>query len=311
MKRSMVALSLAVLCLVGLSAEVEFSVRFFDKRIYFPGDPVPIKITIKNDSAQAYRFKLADDKMYSMRIEIRDATNRQLPVSESFIRKQSLNQPVFFRELSLQPGEEYSFIEDAAVFVQIAEPGSYTLSCRFYPELIRAEARSEGLASNSLMLQVRPRSGISPIEEMVKEEARELLKAQKLPPDEVVQRTLEARQKGLWNEFFIYLDLEGLLSRDPARKTAYDRESDEGRRRMVERFRADLMRGTVDQDIITIPYDFSIIDTKYTPSAGQVRVLERFKYPGYLQRSEFTYYLRRSDDIWYIYDYSVTNKGTE
>jgi hypothetical protein len=311
LKRSIIALSIAVAAASCLAAEIGFSIHFFDKRIYFPGDPVPVKVTLMNDSAETYHFKLADDKMYSLRFELRNTANRQIPASDSFIRKQSLNQPVFFRELSLEPGEEYSFIEDAASYLSIGDSGSYTLVCRFFPELLRTETKVPGIASNGLMLSMRPRSGVSPVAEMVTEEARDILKAQKLPPDEVVQRTIEARQKGLWSEFFLYFDLEGLLKRDPARNAAYVRESDEGRIRLLERFKADLMREVVDSDIITIPFDFTVLDTKYTPSSGQVRVLERFQHPGYFLKKEYTYYLKRSDDVWYIDDYSIVNKGTE
>jgi len=306
----MIALSCA-LAAAALRADVEFSIRFSDKRIYFPGDSVHVKITLRNTSPNTYRFKLADDKMYSIRFDLRTATNRQIPASDNFIRKQSLNQPVFFRELSLEPGEEYAFEEDAAAFLDIKESGSYTLSCRFYPALIRATARDQGIESNGRIVSVRPRSGVSPVEELVREEAREILKADKIPPDEVVQRTIEARQKGLWNEFFLYFNIEGLIFKDPARKSAYLRESDEGRARLVERYKAELMKSVYDEDLVTIPHDFAIIDTKYTPSEGQVRVLERFRQQGFFQKREYTYYLKRVDDVWYINDYTDVNKGTE
>jgi hypothetical protein len=309
-KRTIIALSCVIASAV-LMAEVDFSIRFYDKRVYFPGDPVPIKVTLKNDSPETYRFKLSDDKMFSIRFELRTATNRQVPPSESFIRKLSLNQPVFFRELALEPGEEYAFIEDAAAFLDIADSGAYTLSCSFFPELIRSAARGSSIGSNGLAISVRPRSGVSPIEEMVKEEAKQILKAQKFPPDEVVQRTIEARQKGLWSEFFLYFDLEGLLFKDPARKTSYLRESDEGRQRIIERFKSELMKSVYDEDIASIPSDFTVIDTYYTPSTGKVRVLERFKQKGFFQKFEYTYYLKRTDDVWYIHDYDVVNKGTE
>jgi hypothetical protein len=311
-KKILIAL-LGALVVASAAAEAEFSIRFSDKRIYFPGDPVPVKITLRNQASEPYRFKLADDKMYSVRFELKTPANRSVPASDSFIRKHERNQPVFFREMTLEPGEEYSFIEDAGAYLDIRDPGSYDLSCRFYPELIRAAATGSlsGSASNTLLLDVRPRAGVSPIEEMTNQTARELLKAEKLPPDQVVERTIAARQKSLWNEFFLYLDIEGMYTRDPAKKAAYDRESDEGRRKLLERYKGDLIRGTVDGEVITVPYDFQILDTRYTPSRGQVRAQLRFKYPGYFQKTEYTYFLKRSDDVWYIYDYSVVLKGTE
>ncbi len=309
MNRILAACAFLFLVTSALGAQMSFSIKYHDKRIYTPGNPVPVKITIKNDSPQTYRFKLADDKMFSVAFDVKTSSNRALSPSDTFIRKQERNQPVFFRELSLEPGEEYSFVEDVADYVKVQETGSYTFSCRFYPELARSQ--STALESNRLSLSVRPELSLSPVRDMISQESLEIIKAEKLPPDEVVRRTIIARQKGRWNEFFIYLDAESMLKRDSTKTQIYLRESDEGRQRMLELYKADLMREVVDKDIVTIPRDFEILNTSYTPSRGQVVVMARFQYPGYLQKMQYTYYLRRMDDIWYIYDYTVVAKGTE
>lgn len=310
MKRTFLSFAFLILAAAAV-AEIDFSIRYFDKRIYSPGSSVPVKVTLRNESPETYRFKLADDKMFSIVFDVRTTTNRALESSDIFIRKQERNQPVFFRELALQPGEEYSFVEDVAEYVRIVDTGAFTLSCRFYPELARAAQAGPPLESNRLSLSVRPALSVSPVKELLSEESLEVLKAERLPPDEVVRRTITARQKGRWNEFFLYIDVESLLSRDSAKKQAYQRESDSGRRRMLETFKADLMRDVVDGDIATIPQGFEILSTSYTPSKGQVQVMQRFQYPGYVQKMQYTYYVRRSDDIWYIYDYTVVAKGTE
>lgn len=311
MKRTFLSCAFLFLTTAVLAAEVDFSIRFYDKRIYSPGSSVPVKITLKNDSPDTYRFKLADDKMFSIVFDLRTTTNRALEPSDTFIRKQERIQPVFFRELALQPGEEYSFVEDLSEYVKISDTGVFTLSCRFYPELARSSPTVPPLESNRLSLSVRPAMLVSPVKEMLSEESREVIKAERLPPDEVVRRTIAARQKGRWNEFFLYIDLESLLSRDASKKEIYRRESDSGRQRMLDIFKSDLMKATVDGDIATIPRDFEIQSTNYTPARGQVVVLEKFQYPGYVQKMQYTYFMRRSDDIWYIYDYSVVSKGTE
>jgi hypothetical protein len=302
---------LTILTTAALCAEVDFSIRFFDKRVYTPGNSIPIKVTLKNGSPETYRFKLADDKMFSIAFDLRTTSNRALDPSDIFIRKQVRNQPVFFRELAIQPGEEYSFVEDLAEYVKIGDTGVYTLSCRFYPELSRSAVKSAPLESNRLSLSIRPEMTVSPVRDLISAESKDVLKAESLSPDEVVSRTIVARQKSRWNEYFLYLDLESLLQREPAQNQIFKRESDEGRQRMLERYKADLMREVVDSDIVTIPRDFEVVSTSYTPSRGQVVVLERFQYSGYVQKMQYTYYLKRSDDIWYIYDYSVVSKGTE
>lgn len=146
---------------------------------------------------------------------------------------------------------------------------------------------------------------------MINQETGEALKAEALPPDEVVRRTIVARQKGLWNQFFLYLDLEALLTRNPDQRTIYDRQSDAGQRRMIARFRDDLQSDVVDKDIVVQPYDFEIIETNYTPYRGTVRVLEKFQDHQLRLVKEYTYQLERRDGVWYIVGYTVLNKGVE
>jgi hypothetical protein len=289
-------------------AGVELSIRFYDKRIYFPESDIPIKITVANNSGSPFRFKLADDRVHSLRFEARTPANRLLDPSDSYRLAMSDSRPMFYRELSLEPGEEYSFIESLGRYVRIEGPGSFFITASLRPEL---EGPAPALASNALTLSVRPSPGLPPASETIMAETGEILKAQAFPPDEVVKRTLAARQKELWNEFFIYIDLESLLSRNEEQKRAYDRQSDEGRRRMLERYRTDLQAKVVDEDIVVLPYYVEVLETRYTPSRGIVRVLEKFESQQLRLVKEYSYELERRDGIWYIVGYTVLNKGTE
>jgi len=311
-RRYIVAAQAAILLLAVASAaaDVKLSIRFFDKRIYFPGSEIPIMVTISNESEDTYRFKLADDRVYSLAFEARTPTNRLLDLSDGFKVAMSKTGPVFYRELAIKPGEEYSFREDLGRFVRVDTPGSYSIKASFFPELSTSSA-SAPLPSNILSLSVRPSPGIPPASEAIRAVTGEALKAQALPPDEVVRRTIVARQKGLWNEFFLYLDLESLLSRDQDRKRQYDAESDEGRRRMIDRFRADLQTDVVDNDIVVQPYYFEVLETRYTDSKGFVSVQEKFQNGQLRLVKEYRYVLQRTGEIWQIVDYTVFNKGTE
>lgn len=306
------ALLAAVLILAALAAQadVTLSIRFFDKRIYFPGSEVPIMVTISNETAETYRFKLADDRIYSLAFEARTPTNRQLDLSDAFKVAMSRSEPVFYRELAIKPGEEYSFREDLARFVRVDVPGSYAVKASFYPELSSSQTVAP-IASNLLALSVRPSPGLPPASQSVSIVTGEALKAQALSPDEVVRRTIVARQKSLWNEFFLYLDLPSLLTRDQDRKRQYDAESDEGQRRMIDRYRADLQTAVVDNDIVVQPFYFEIVETRYTDAKGFVKALEKFKSGQLRLVKEYNYVLERQGDIWYIVDYTVFNKGTE
>ena len=293
---------------VAPTAGIELGIRFYDKRIYFPESDIPLKITITNNSAAAFRFKLADDRVHSLSIEARSPTNRLLDPSDEYRLAMSESKPVYYREMALEPGEEYSFVESLARYVRIDGPGAFTVRASLRPEL---DLPAVALDSNALSLSVRPSPGLPPAADSVRVETGEVLKAQALPPDEVVLRTIKARQKGLWNEFFLYVDLEALMSRNADQKRAYDRESDEGRRRLLARYRADLETSVVDNDIVVQPYFFEVLETRYTSARGFVRVLEKFQSQQLRMIKEYDYELERRDGVWYIVGYTVLNKGTE
>ena len=302
----------------GLSqpAGVDVTIRFYDKRLYYPEGSIPIKVTISNNTAQTYRFKLAEDRVYSLLFEARTPANRPLDLADDYKRTLASTRPVFYREMAVEPGEEYSFVEDLARYVHVADPGSYSVRATFYPELVQSapgvpQAVVSPILSNVLILAVRPSPAVPPASDLVSPDTGEILRPEALPPDEVVARTIIARQRSRWNEFFLYLDLESLMNRDETRKRAYDRESDEGRRRLIEGYKADLRTNVVDLDIVTIPASFEIVDTRYSANHGTVRVIEKFDYHSYMMVKEYDYELVRRDNIWYIVGYSVLNKGTE
>lgn len=301
----------AVLAIGQAAAQTELSIGFFDKRIYVPGAEVLLKITVRNDSPTAWRFKLADDKRLSIAFDVKTMSNRSLEPSDSWKRKMSSSSPVFYRELAVEPGEEYSFVEDLRDYVRFAEPGVFVVSCALYPELTRVSSAEGVIRSNTLALSIRPGTPAPSAAESFRADTNEILKAERVSPDEVVARTIRARQKSLWNEFFLYLDVESLLKASPEKKRMYDRESDDGRRRMLAAYRTDLMASVVDSDIVVVPSSFEIVETRFTAAAGKVIVIEKFKNEGFSLIKEYTYELERRDDIWFIVSYTVINKGTE
>lgn len=295
----------------GESATASLSISFYDKRMYVPGDAIPVKVTIRNDSPVAYRFKLAEEHRLSVSFSVMTASNRALEASDSWKRAMASDSPAFYRELAIQPGEEYSFIEDLRDHVALTEPGAYLVRCSFWPELSSRAASASALPSNILTLSLRPGAPSPLASTAFSAQTGELLKAERLAPDEVVRRTIVARQKSQWNEFFLYLDVERLLRANPERKRSYDRESDDGRRRMLEAYRIDLMAATVDSDIVVVPSSFEISETRYGSTRGTVIVVQKFAYPGFHMVKEYTYDMEKRDDIWYIVGYTVLNKGSE
>ncbi|MFP3043179.1 hypothetical protein LQZ19_15295 [Treponema primitia] len=318
---------LALLLLAGLVsvsafADIGLSIRYFDKRIYYlQDDPILVQITVTNSSPSSYRFRLADDRAFSIDFDIRTMTNLTVDPADILIRRRSTSQQVFFRDISVESGESFSFVEDLRNYASLTRSGSYVVQVRMYPELYRntintpVAMNSNGvpLESNRLSLNIRPPAlpGPGGVPLALDVETNANLVREKLPPDQVVNYILSARQKGQWEKFFLYLDLETMLIRNAPRQRQWLAESEEGRRRMLARYRSELESEVTDGDIATIPMEFQIERTTYSAEEGTVSVLEKFKTGNYIERKRYTYYLRQKDDVWTIVDYTVLNLGTE
>ena len=146
---------------------------------------------------------------------------------------------------------------------------------------------------------------------VVDAETGALLARQALPPDEVVTWTIAARQKSQWEKFFLYLDLESLMRKNPEKDRSFRNASETARRQMVSQFRQQLRAMTIQQDISVIPSSFKIQKTSYDDAEASVQVLEKFAYPDYTELKAFTYHLKKSDRYWIIDDYQIRNQGTE
>jgi hypothetical protein len=295
------------------SEAVDVNIRYFDRRIYYVRqDPILVQLTISNRGSSTYRFKLAEERAFSIDFDIRTMTNRTVDATEVLIRRRTLNTQVFFREVVVEPRESFSFVEDLRDYGVLDQSGSFIVQAKLYPELWRNTA-AQPLESNRLSLNLRP----APVSEeggiplALDVETNAILVRESLSPDQVVEYILSARQKGQWEKYFLYLDLEAMISRDSARRRQWLAESEEGRQRMLDRYRRDLQSAVIDGDIATIPTEFTIERTSYGPEEGTVTVLEKFRVGTYTERKRYTYYLRRRDDIWTVIDYTVLNLGTE
>lgn len=294
--------------------DMSVSIKYYNRTMYYPGNPdtnpVFVHISIKNNSARTMRFKLADDRMFSVDFNGYTIKNLQIPQTENVIRKRTTNQTVYFREISLETGEEYSFVENLKDYIEISEPSVYYVELKFYPELYKSKYLS--VTSNRLSLEIRPSpSAASSAVLPVKNKSAELLKPEEISPDKVVEQTIIARQKSLWDQYFLYLDIEAMLQRNAPAKRKYISSSAEERARMLKNYRADLMQSRIDNDIVAVPDKFEIERTVYSKTEGTVTVTEWFRYPNYHEKKSYVYKVRQREGIWQIYDYTVTNLGTE
>ena len=290
------------------------SIKYYNRSIYYPGNdsdnPINVHITIKNNGSETLRFKLADDRTFSLDFKVFTVKNNQLEQTNEVIEKRTTNRTVYFREIALEQGEEYSFVENVKDYIKIPESSVYYLELNYYPELYKSKYLS--LKSNRLTLEVRPSpsataSNFIPVEKSTVE----ILQPQALSPDKIVEQTIIARQKSQWDQFFLYMDLESLLQKNPTLKRKYISSSAEERERMLVTYKADLMQSRIENDIISIPSEFTIVETRYNPTEGTVSVVEWFQYPNFKEKKNYVYKIRQREGIWQIYDYTVTNLGTE
>ena len=301
----------------GLSKNFEGAsvyIKYYDRTMYYPGDadsnPVFVHISIKNNSTDTLRFKLADDRMFSVDFNDYTLKNTKLEQTERLTRKRTTNQTVYFREIALETGEEYSFVENLKDYVDIPEPSIYYIELVLYPELYKSKNIS--ITSNRLTMEVRPSpSAASSTVLPVKAKTAELLKPEEISPDKVVEQTIIARQKSLWDQYFLYMDIEAMIQRTSSVKRKFREVSADEKARMLENYKTDLMESKIDGDIVAIPEKFQIEQTVYNQTTGSVTVTEWFKYPNYHEKKKYVYKVRQREGIWQIYDYTVTNLGTE
>ena len=282
--------------------------------MYYPdaadSNPVFIHITVRNTGTDTLRFKLADDRMFSIDFNAYTIKNERLSQTETLIRKRTTNQTVYFREIALEAGEEYSFVENLKEYLTVANPSVYYVDLTFYPELYRF--RDERITSNRLTLEVRPSpSAASSSSIPVEAGTVRILQPEAIPPDQVVERTIVARQKSLWDQYFLYMDVEAMLERTPSQKRRYRAASADERERMIGAYKSDLMQSRIDGDIVAVPERFQIEKTVYSKTEGSVVVTEWFNNRTYYEKKSYTYRLRQREGVWQIYDYTVVNLGTE
>jgi hypothetical protein len=322
---------LSALSVAAAENGIEFNIRYYDKRVYYlEQDPILVLMTLTNTGSSTYYFRMADERAFSVDFDVRTNSNRAVEAADILVRRRSQSQQVYFRDVSIEPGESFSFVEDLRDFAAFTQSGSYVVQASIYPGLYHAFETSLGISpfiapgrtlaaaglpleSNRLTLTIRPRSILGPdgVPLELDVDTNAILVREKLPPDDVVTYLLTARQKSQWEKFFLYLDLEAMLSRDAYRRRQFIAESEEGRQRMIARYRQDLQNAVIDEDISLIPMDFVVERTVYNAQTGTVTVLEYFRVGGYTERKRYTWYLEKRDDIWTIVDYSVVNLGTE
>jgi hypothetical protein len=293
----------------AVSEDVSVSIRFFDKEIYYPETEIQIQVRIINNSLENFSFNSAEIRSFNFNFFVKTLTNISVTESNKYILSHRTNNPVFYREIKLLPGEEYAFITYLDDYVDITDSGIYILQSKFYPDF-QLGYSTQFIESNKLTLSIRPSMNIPVFQEQIDVETGEILELIAMPPDEVVKYTIEARLQSAWNKFFLYIDIKGLLLNHPDLKHRYNTSSEEKQLALLEEYKTQLKNKRVDNDILLTPSSFEILKTSYTHNEATVIVNEEFIFPEYTELKKYTYYLHRFGNIWSIYNYDVRNLGT-
>ena len=315
MKKIIFTFLLLITAHVTFAQNMQISIGYYDKKVYYTDaySEILVRINITNSGTETLYFKLADIHEFSLDFIALDTKNRNMEHSSQWLRNINSNTKVYFRDISLEPGETYSFIENVKDFLACDTAGVYVLSCAFFPSLRHKSDLSDAhILSNRIMLEIKPSLGPASLGMLpISETNLDILQAQAISPDQVITYMLNARQKSFWEQFFLYLDMEELIQKNPTKAKQYKAESEMGRMRLIEDFKQQLRQEKIEQNIVMLPSDFKIERTTYTDTEAEVRVIEWFAYNGFKEKKRYTYYLSSRDGIWTVYDYVVENLGTE
>lgn len=286
---------------------VQLGIREAERQVYTIDSPISLQVHLHNHTSAPYLFELAGNKVFNIELGVTNLYNEKLPASENYIREKKSRQQVYYRDIRILPGEEFSFYIDVDDFVSIDTPGIYFIQASFFPDL----GTSSALHSNILTVHFHPAgSERGELEEILEMEVDQVLQKQQLPPDQVVEYTIRARQRDEWEKFLLYLDIEQLMLQNRLKEAEYRRSSEEERIRMVRKYRELLMSEEVDNEILLKPVNFTIEKTVYTPQTAEVRVSKEFRYPDYTEIRHYRYYLHRPEGYWTIYKYQVMGQET-
>ena len=148
----------AVLSGADSAQDIAFSIRYQDKQIYVPGSEVLVKFTILNNRSTTYRFRIAENRMFNVEFDVRTLSNVPVEPAAHFTTERTSNQQLYYRDVALEPGEEFSFTEDLSDYVHLRNSGIFVVSARFYPDLVGGGDTGDEAAftSNSLSMTIRP-----------------------------------------------------------------------------------------------------------------------------------------------------------
>lgn len=290
---------------VFANAQPEITINLYNQQVYYDDSEVSIQIRLCNTGINPITFKLADQRVHNIKLNIRTLTNDSVPESDQSIKEFISSQPIYYTEIRLKPSEEFNFIVKLSDFVDIKSSGDYFIQAAFYKGF--RTAQETPILSNSIEIELLA-SGTEDEEIQVAIQP-ELIenKSEPLYPDEVVKWTIAARQENNWEKYFQYLDLEKLYLKSSNNKQGYLALSETARKNKIEEYKSWLIEGSQDKDLLLIPTHYEIIKTSFTENNAVVIVYQEFNNGRFIDKKQYSYFLQKFDQLWKIYDYAIIN----
>jgi hypothetical protein len=314
-KVSILASFLLIICInIGYSqynttdSEVDITIKFHNKQIYYMNEPIIIEFQIVNRGEQPFLFISAYKKLFTFDFEIYTKTNRPVEHSKEWFINKGQYEAVLTDEIVLKNTEIYGVRIDINDWFDFKEQGEYVIRGVFYPDLITDPERKL-YSENELTLNLHP-----PYTEEIREKERveeiKKVKASSLPPYEVVDFALKALMDKDYELYFLYINFDKFILQFENAKKKYMDARDIDKPLVIEEFKKYLMGKNKLEAIPysdAIPSDYEIEETYIKKRDAQVKVMETFKYINLIEHKRYTYYLHLYGDKWFIESYEVVN----
>ena len=295
------------------TADITVSIKYHNKQMYFVNRPIIVEFQIVNRGFSPYLFITSYNKMFTFDFEILTLTHREVTHSREYTIRTTQFEPILNDEITLKNNEAYGVRIDISKWFDLKEPGEYIIKGIFYPHLKTGSDDDIRIyTENELYLTLNP-----PFEESV-QKAREIeeikkMKAESLPPYDVVKFLLQALQAHDYDKYFLYIKFDKFIMQFSHAREKYIAAHDIDKPAVIEEFRQ-YLRGLNRLEEVpfseVIPADFDIEKTVIEKRNATVTVIETFKYLQLVEKKRYTYYLHLYGDKWLLESYSVVNIGS-
>jgi len=289
-------------------SNIEVSIGFYNKQMYYLQGPIIVEFKIINHGSDPYLFIASYNKLFTFDFEISTLSNRKVEHSRSYILQRRQFEPILNDEITLKQNEVYGVRVDISEWFDFQKPGEYIIKGIFYPNLI-TDPNYMLISDTELYLQLNP-----PYTERYREEVRieeiQKLKAESLPPYDVVDFALNALMDKDFEKYFLYIKMDKFIMQFTNARKKYMNAKDIDKPAVIEEFNQYLQGNNKLENIPfsdTIPTNFEIEETHIIKRDARVVVNESFEYGQVREVKRYTYFLHKYGEQWFIENYEVVN----